>query len=1154
MVANDAARAQVLDVTRLRFEQSACLEILPEVQDPNRWREGPCDSFEDYVASAAARTIRGIAPLSLFTRAEVLDISRFYRVKADLEVLPTDADADQFIARVARFISDAQGSTLPAFTGNIGSDPNGAQRQQNIATATQKTAEALANAKIVITPHLFNRGFHNAVDVQLDMWHAPAGSQASAKAIESRQTLAGGDSVYVRYERQTDGTLALDASGSAKPKFFIGPVDQQANIGVPAHVAFVFDLPEKKMRESNRQNNVGGFFYYTLNVATPAVPPTPAQPPLPPLPGSGHLDPDAECNISPALKILQTIDAGGQTLEGEALLGFGETVNIVLTVENLSGDAQNDVTVCSTITNLCYNVGTLAPGGRVTKTIAFTVPQTGFVADATATAYSGTTGIVTAAPLRVIASKPLYTVVPFASDPNPETSEVMVGGRALRYYRVVRTRDHSPVPNLPVAVEATGANGLYNFSFTTDAKGLIVAPNEEGMTVGFDIPQLAGTDFTVKITKIDGQSSPSYDGSWAQFPLKLKPREYELSYARGTAISGSIGAFFVAVEGSAEAGTTIKRTEEAGFPAVPKALSIATQAQLGLKSGVEFSLFGFKADVGVGKVALEATAGSDASAAWSRGAEYGFTYPLTQDSQCAIAKLTLTNLFNVNPLFSVILDLLSTNPCGDPGKYLTTLSSEYLQTAADNVKVGLKATRPVGTSDKAIGVKFGAGAGSSFAIGIQNSRTFTLASGAALATHTASKEGYSLKGQIDFNVGLNLAKAEVPAGDSEDEEKVEINITKFKAAMGVTGSSTTADTHTVTFETDITKRPAGDKPTAIEIAYEGKKGWGWKRDNFGVEQNLGGGSSSGITYKFETESDIDKAVDKLATVKAIQDSNAQANLAIQELPLVPTTLNEELGKFHGLLFETRPSYEIKANKGEGFSVPIGITGKIAGFKLGFGAEIKSDSKVEWAKERGVSAGGRLFALEKYKADQFIPAAANFNLWDAIEIAWDSVLTGYLPQFSDQSVSGNSDPNALLQSSNTARMRINTTLEPQGFTAGLFSYKFRRLAGPIRSLRHMPADTAGPDGEPHYGVGGFHQFTAEGYRLAQPTSLTIDYRDEDVVGLDESTFAMYAWNAQTKDWDYLGGVRDAAANTVTITTDTFRLYTLAPGNAGPRDRA
>ena len=1142
MSADDAARAQVLDITRLRFEQSACLEILPEVQDPNRWREGPCDSFEDYVASAAARTLRGIAPLGLFTRAEVLDVNRFYRVKADLEVLPTDADADKFVARVARFISDAQTSTLPAFTGGIGADPDAAQRQQNIAAAVLKTSDALANAKIAITPLLFNRGFRNAVDIAFDMWHAPAGAQAATRTKETRQTLAGGDNLYLKYEHDSQGALVLDADQKAKPLFVVGPIDQQASPGVAGSVAFVADLPEKKMREANRQNNLGGFFYYTLDTANPSVPATPAQPPLPP--GSGPLDPDAECNTSPALKVSQRINAGGQSLEGEALLGFGETVEIVITVDNLSGDAQNDVTVCSSITNLCYNLGTIAAGATVTKTISFTVPLTGFVADATATAYSSTTGIITAAPLRVIASQPLYTVVPFATDPNPDTSEVMVGGRALRYYRVVRTRDHSPVPNLPVTVEVTGGGGLYPFTFSTNAKGLIVAPNEEGMAVGFDNPLLANIDFTAKITTIDGQSSPSLDGTWGQFPLKIKPREYELSYTRGSAISGSIGALFASVEGSAEAGTTIKRKEEFGYPVKPTELTIASQVQLGLKTGVEFSLFGFKADVGVGKVALEATAGADQSSSWSKGAEYGFTYPLSQDAQCAIAKLTLTNLFNVNPLFTALLDLMVTNPCGDPAPYLRSLSSEYLQTAADNVKIGLKATRPVGSSDKAIGATFGAGAGSSFAIGIQNSRSFTIAAAGGAATHTASKEGYSLKGQIDFNIGLTLAKAEVPSGDTEDEEKVDISVTKFKSAMSAGGSSTTADTHTVTFETDLVKNPAGDKPTSIEIAYEGKKGWGWKRDSFGLEQNLGGGSSSGITYKFDVPADIDKAVTRLATVKVIQDSNVQANLAIQELPFVPTALNEELGKFHGLLFETRPTYEISGSKGDGFSIPFGITGKIAGFKLGFGAEIKSDSKVAFAKERGVSAAGRLFALEKYKADQFIPGAT-FNLWDAVEVAWDAVLTGYLPQFSDQSVAGNSDPSALLQSSNTARMHINTTLEPPDFKAGLFSYKFRRIQGPVRSLRHMPGDTAGPEGQPHYGVGGFHQFTPEGYRLAQPTPLVIDYRDEDIAGLDESTFAVYAWNAQTKDWDYIGGVRDAAANTVTITTDTFRLYTLAP---------
>src|SRR5262249_52455318 len=39
--------------------------------------------------------------------------------------------------------------------------------------------------------------------------------------------------------------------------------------------------------------------------------------------------------------------------------------------------------------------------------------------------------------------------------------------------------------------------------------------------------------------------------------------------------------------------------------------------------------------------------------------------------------------------------------------------------------------------------------------------------------------------------------------------------------------------------------------------------------------------------------------------------------------------------------------------------------------------------------------------------------------------------------------------------------------------------------------------------------------------------------------------IYGWNDETEDWDLVGGVVDAAANTVTAPVSTFRLYTLGP---------
>jgi hypothetical protein len=99
MVADPEANRLVLATTRAGYRQNGCFDIRPELTDPNAWPVKPCGSFEEYVASAAARTLRGPRPLPVFTRARVVDeVRRFYRVKADEEVLVTDGEANRFIA------------------------------------------------------------------------------------------------------------------------------------------------------------------------------------------------------------------------------------------------------------------------------------------------------------------------------------------------------------------------------------------------------------------------------------------------------------------------------------------------------------------------------------------------------------------------------------------------------------------------------------------------------------------------------------------------------------------------------------------------------------------------------------------------------------------------------------------------------------------------------------------------------------------------------------------------------------------------------------------------------------------------------------------------------------------------------------------------
>ena len=190
--------------------------------------------------------------------------------------------------------------------------------------------------------------------------------------------------------------------------------------------------------------------------------------------------------------------------------------------------------------------------------------------------------------------------------------------------------------------------------------------------------------------------------------------------------------------------------------------------------------------------------------------------------------------------------------------------------------------------------------------------------------------------------------------------------------------------------------------------------------------------------------------------------------------------------------------------------------------------------IEWVKdERGRGA--------KSVAE----GSADFGLWDTVRQTWKALLESFAADFSDvqKKIVRGAEELTMLQSRFTATMMIDTSRVPDGTDVRLLSWRYSPVPVPAKDYRYMPSDSAGRGDAPHYGIGGFHQFAPEGLDLGGPTSLVIDYKDEDVIGLDESTFAIYAWNTETSDWDYIGGTVNPANNTVTTTVTRFRLYTI-----------
>jgi len=132
----------------------------------------------------------------------------------------------------------------------------------------------------------------------------------------------------------------------------------------------------------------------------------------------------------------------------------------------------------------------------------------------------------------------------------------------------------------------------------------------------------------------------------------------------------------------------------------------------------------------------------------------------------------------------------------------------------------------------------------------------------------------------------------------------------------------------------------------------------------------------------------------------------------------------------------------------------------------------------------------------------------------------------------------------VRSNNTAQLDFDGTNETIPEVA-VISYTYETRPAGDRPFAMRPQSVYGPAGQPHYGIGGFHEFYPARHVFAQPATLTIFYEDSEVAALDENSLAIYRWNESRSDWDHLGGTRNLTANTVTVTVDRTGLYTLAP---------
>ncbi len=656
------------DANNLVFRKNACLVYRGD-KDPLDWEATRCGSLEEYAAATAVRTLRLPANQQIFTKDEVKDIIRFYRVKGDLEPITSDLAANDFIARAVRFVKKVKRDTYPIWAAALeneatSTDPRRAKRLANREYAEGisvgpsagpggRIKDVLEDAKFPLTPHLFNRSFRNAPRLKLRMYHAKPGQQnASPDCGDPKYPLtdcaftvdlAGGEHVYASWRRKSDGSLLLDDESVLAVGIYKIKLDFIADEGKSGHVAFTIDLPEKSVNEANRENNLGGFYYYLLGLdgALPAGLVFPEQVPSP-LPASAF-DPDAECVDAPALKVTQrmTLDDDLKTpktrLPGPALLYLGQQATLEIDVSNTSPNSVKDTRVCTTLTNKCYDVGSIGPNATRTVPVAFSSLKP-VVVESVASAISPDVGIATSSPYSVAVNcEPL--IVFYEPDPNTMGSEfsVMAGGRAVRYARALNPFTGEPALNTKVKLSVTPAVASAQTFFALRPHGGLGTPDPTGdLTkdiegMGFKVP--GSTPFAQYQVRIDTvNEQPQSCGVPINFDFKVRAFEYTQSLGVGMGAKFGLKVEFGAtggIEGGLKFTFNVKRDHQAPEGADPIAQAQndlgnivgldyepSSKGTLTLKAGT--SLFEVGGEVS-GLIKAKADAKAEATAGFSLG-------------------------------------------------------------------------------------------------------------------------------------------------------------------------------------------------------------------------------------------------------------------------------------------------------------------------------------------------------------------------------------------------------------------------------------------------------------------------------------------------------------------------------------------------------
>ncbi len=974
----------------------------------------------------------------------------------------------------------------------------------------------------------------------------------------------------------------LEADDDGAPLFpVVFDLDKHVE-NVPGALAFFLD-PERSVPEADKSDNAAAFFYYRLDRDNPGGPPLSTSPVAP---VSTESDPICAAppifDVSVTARAVEDPEGSGRK---ELVIQAGQGIRLDYRVKNRRNVPLSSLVVrragrpTPVVTRSSVPGANAAPGG-VPFEEEFVPNGVGtFILDVTASALAANGDRVEAPADRIrvrVVTRPCdAAIVALSPDPNPldanglPESQVMQGGRMIRYYRVIDPKTNQPIENAVVEGlrrELPGGEFL-SFTANTDANGWIVHERDPD----FQADRSAGLAFfaadlgppesrhQIELRTVQGIQTTCP----VSFEAVVKEREFERKLAAGDSISVGVQRGILILGGSKGSGFSLT---EAATPSGAKSLQVEQSFADSGKIGLGWLRRVFKTPGGV-KVITE----SDASVKTELGYDIGYEFgqPLDLDS-----------CLQTVGLLSSTLAAQGTSLVPIPGvnsllRFFILESEARLSGAAERrTAIGASAGFEVtlgGSLQEANAVGFDSDTEVPFMQGkvqrwkIDGTVGYSAKVGAIAGRmredleqgDTAFKTldtSYSIRGNIDFAAGL---EAGTPEADTYLEQRGELevahNITTVKDDLKTSLEISRGFVGNLRYGAHIDTTQLPPRLTSLSLGFDELKPWGFTAGLNPIGTNAVPGLSRSYAFTITDSSKFFEAAHRIAMLSGVQ----AAFVSVPEGGGVPSLGLQDPVQQGIRLFALADAYEETIENGMGWAVEIPIleltSRKKAPAELNL--QLSLDTSVSHKTASGAMRKGRRFPLEIYRdSDPLIPGPLDLalpnRLLDCFGTSTADIESAFRTAnaaFSFGAGAGQSVIQLFLNSPGV-ELTIDGASEPdlgEPFEIGVVGVPFVPIAASEAPEVMDPSDIAGDAAKPHYGVGGFFQFDPEGFTFAAPARLVMHYDDTQTNPSEESTLRIYAFDPLQQDWELVGGSVDSVANTVSADVQELRLFAIAP---------